>query len=482
MEEIFNRTCLIESNEKLGRFVTALQNLTAGDCVLVEQPSLLLATNGERRCQNCFKLTDTNCKMCLITPLCVQCKQHNDYDCQKLAEIAATLDIKNLQEHPDTYGLIKFLLLQENPQTKPHFITILLAESHLDERRNTKIWSYYDTHVIQPILQSGIIKYFSDKDLINEEFLQRLCALIDVNSFEIRAPDNGSMRGVYVKGALLSHDCLANTCIAIDEKYAIKIYANRDIKAGEIITNCYTNILLNTAERRRVLQEGKYFHCTCDRCEDPTELNSHMSTIICTGCFEGYMIRNPTDGDKWSCLDCKHQESAENIDKLLKKLQTEDLKKPTNLEEFEILLKRLKKILHPQHYMIIDVKQNIAAALRAIINDISCCPQRHVYERKIELCRDILKVLNIVAPGISRLKAIVLYELSSTWAEYNRMLYQTKELKKNELQQLLQESEGMLRESIRMLLYEPKETPEGKLLLSMMHELQYLQTDIKMLK
>lgn len=39
----------------------------------------------------------------------------------------------------------------------------------------------------------------------------------------------------------------------------------------------------------------------------------------------------------------------------------------------------------------------------------------------------------------------------------------------------------MLRESIRMLLYEPKQTPEGKLCQSMLQELKYLQTDIKML-
>lgn len=52
----------------------------------------------------------------------------------------------------------------------------------------------------------------------------------------------------------------------------------------------------------------------------------------------------------------------------------------------------------------------------------------------------------------------------------------------NLLQDLLQESEEMLRDSIRMLLYEPKETPEGKLMHTMMQELKYLQTDKKMLK
>lgn len=145
------------------------------------------------------------------------------------------------------------------------------------------------------------------------------------------------------------------------------------------------------------------------------------------------MIRSKSNPDIWHCLECKYQETDENVDNLLKKLQTEELQKPTNLEELEELLEKLEQLLHAQHYMVIDVKQNIAAALRAIINDISRCPGRKVYERKIELCRDILKVLNIIAPGITRIKAIVIYEWASTWAEYNRMRYQERELKKNEL-------------------------------------------------
>lgn len=182
-------------------------------------------------------------RTCLITPLCSLCKQHNAYDCEKLAYIS-NLVCKDIKQYSDTYGILKFLLLQENPETQQHFATILQAESHVEKRRNTQMWHYYDKNIVQPIMTSGILKYLTHGEEINTGFLQRLCALIDVNSFEIRAPDTGSMKGVYIGGALLSHDCMANTCIAIDDKYCMKIYANRAIKIGEIITNCYTNILL----------------------------------------------------------------------------------------------------------------------------------------------------------------------------------------------------------------------------------------------
>lgn len=134
--------------------------------------------------------------------------------------------------------------MRENPETREHFKIVLQAESHLEQRRNSKIWQYYDKCVVRPILNSGLLLGFTNSKEIQEDFLQNLCSLIDVNSFEIRAPDDGFMKAVYIQAALLSHDCMANTCLAIDDKYCMKIYANRAIQMNEIITNCYTNILL----------------------------------------------------------------------------------------------------------------------------------------------------------------------------------------------------------------------------------------------
>ena len=158
--------------------------------------------------------------------------------------MSATLNIEMLKVYPETYGFIKFLLLRENPETQQHFTVVLQAESHLEQRRNSKIWQYHDKCVIQPIINSGLLTGFTNANEIHEDFLQNLCSLIDVNSFEIRAPDTGFMKAVYVQAALLSHDCMANTCLAIDDKYCMKIYANRAIKMNETVTNCYTNILL----------------------------------------------------------------------------------------------------------------------------------------------------------------------------------------------------------------------------------------------
>lgn len=166
------------------------------------------------------------------------------------------LDCNLLKRFNECYGIIKCLLLQENPETKSYFDLMLQAECYLEQRRNTDIWSHYNTNVVQPIMKSRLTEYLSHGSQINEDFLQRLCALIDVNGFEIRAPDSGCMKGVYLQGTVLTHDCTPNTQVAIDDKYCMKIYASRAIEAGETVTNCYTNVLLVC-----IVGLLKYTHC-----------------------------------------------------------------------------------------------------------------------------------------------------------------------------------------------------------------------------
>ncbi|XP_005188644.2 uncharacterized protein LOC101899433 [Musca domestica] len=482
MGENFNKKCAIETNEKDGgRYVKAQENIATGECILLEQPTLLLASDGERRCGNCFKLAQSYCRSCKITNLCLNCKEHNKYDCEKLAAME-NLNCDLLKRNTECYGIIKCLLLQENPDTKAYFDSMLEADCYLEERRGSDIWSHYHVNVVEPLMKSNILKYLRHGERVDEDFLQRLCALIDVNGFEIRAPDYGTMKGVYLRGTILTHDCTPNTQIAIDDKYCMKIYASRAIEAGEIVTNCYTNVLLGTDERRKILKITKNLKCHCKRCLDPTEFESHMSTLLCSECKTGYVLKKDPSETKWQCQNCQHRRDAKDVDRMLNNLQEEIINATNDIYKLEMSLMRFSKALHPQHYLIVDIKQNIASALRQILNDPSQCPGRKVYERKIELCEDIIKVLNLILPGcISRLKAITLYELVSTQAEYYRMRYKENELTKTQLIELLHEVEQMFREAIRMLLYEPKDTPEGNLLQTMLQELKYLQTDIKML-
>uniref|UniRef100_A0A1A9UZ37 SET domain-containing protein n=1 Tax=Glossina austeni TaxID=7395 RepID=A0A1A9UZ37_GLOAU len=483
-DDTLHKTYKIERNKTLGRHVVATKKMNAGESILSEQPILIAASNNEIRCVNCFKLTENHCEFCKITPLCGKCQKHNQPECEKLSSMKG-LQTDELIKCNETYSIIKCLLIKENIKTEKYFAQFLEAESHIEQRRNSVIWWEHQRNVVEPIIKSGFANYLRFASIINEDFLQLLCALIDVNAFEIRAPDGNPMKGLYVQGALLSHDCIANTVISIDDSYCMKIYASQEIEPGQIITNCYINVLLGTRERRRILWESKYFHCNCLRCNDPTELNSHISSLLCSNCqgknLSGYLVEN-VDVGNYQCLVCCYQKPANEINEYLKLMQMKILKVKNNVSQLEQILALLTRTLHPHHYVMVDVKQNISSLLRSVINDTTQYPGIPVYERKIELCQSILQVLKLILPGISRLKAITLYEIASTQAEYRRILYQKKVLNKMKLKEYLQEAEQTLRESIRLLLYEPKATPEARLTQNMFQELKYLQTDIKMLK
>lgn len=213
-------------------------------------------------------------------------------------------------------------------------------------------------------------------------------------------------------------------------------------------------------------------------------MGSHLSSFICAPCAgsnkEGFVVKK--SNKTWQCFNCNHTLRTEQVENIIDRAKEEVFHAQGDLKRFEILLAKLGTILHRNHYIMIDIKQNIANMLRTIIMSSIQRPGRRVYERKVRLCQELVMVLHTIQPGISRLKAIALYELANASAELYRLRFGEKELSEQELQGYLRQCENMFKESIRMLLYEPQETPEGELMKSMMAELKDLKNDIKMLE
>lgn len=57
----------------------------------------------------------------------------------------------------------------------------------------------------------------------------------------------------------------------------------------------------------------------------------------------------------------------------------------------------------PNHYLLLDAKQRLAGVLRDVINR-EPRPTKKVMRRKIELCKELLPVLETLSPGICRIK------------------------------------------------------------------------------
>ncbi|XP_037915703.1 SET domain-containing protein SmydA-8-like isoform X2 [Hermetia illucens] len=453
MDDPFNGKCIIKCNKIIGRHLVANKDIQAGETILKEEPIIVSPLwHSEPRCANCYRETSTICKTCTIFPLCSQCSSHDQFDCTFIKN--QELPVNFLVENFAVFAPLKALLYLENETTQNHH-TFLEMECHTEERKRELIWESYKRTVVEPLLKH--LKEAFRRTPVNEEFIQKICGIFDVNAFEIRGPDGiDCLRAIYPSAALMAHSCIANTLVSVDDSFQIKIYATRLIRKDELIHYNYTNPLLGTAERRKQLALGKYFVCECKRCADPTELET----------------------EQWSCANCSSTVLAHDVKELLKEMDTEIRDAAGDLRLMEMLLMRYLPRLNPSHYIIIDLKQNIASILRDICMDPMSKPGRKVLERKIQLCDDIIPVLTVVEPGISRLVAIALYEKFIPMLELARREYETAEIGDVLYLDRLYVVESILRTAIEMLLYEQVQSAEGRLLKKALREMGSLRKTI----
>ena len=269
--------------------------------------------------------------------------------------------------------------------------------------------------------------------------MQKICGILDVNSFEIRCPDDeqisgDQLRGIYKEAAFMSHDCIGNAHVSLNDFFEMTIHASVPIKSGQAIffnyanpfeVSVHTNPVLSrhfiitfyfkkkivfcfqcTAARQQRLKKGKYFNCFCKRCTDPTELGTYSGSIICPRCHEGCIIsQNPlSDSSGWNCEKCNHF----FYDQLIKATIVEGQNllsdvDETNSTQLESLLKKCLKSFPQNNHVIIEIKQKLITALRdALRNQMN--PQKKILIKIIRFCREMINFLEIIEPGISRHK------------------------------------------------------------------------------
>lgn len=165
----------------------------------------------------------------------------------------------------------------------------------------------------------------------------------------------------------------------------------------------------------------------------------------------GYMIRMDTK-TTWKCLNCNTNVPNEQIQLILRDIRLQVQQISPNIERIELFISKYTKILHPNHYLLIEMKQKLAAVIRhmsatssydnafvtaatATTDDTANAvnntkrtfsPLEHLLQRKIDLCKEFIPLLNILQPGISRLKAIALYEQFAPFVQLARLHHQHK--------------------------------------------------------
>lgn len=128
---------------------------------------------------------------------CIECHQPNE--CGTLQKLC--LPKSFLIDNLDVITPLRFLLLiyqcaeqmteeNVNNNLKSRIDEVLTMESHCDERRGTWIWNEHAKNVIEPLRTIAkldeIFESVNSRWKITDEFLQKICGILDVNSFEVR--------------------------------------------------------------------------------------------------------------------------------------------------------------------------------------------------------------------------------------------------------------------------------------------------------
>ena len=77
----------------------------------------------------------------------------------------------------------------------------------------------------------------------------------------------------------------------------------------------YLSFMYGQCRRKRDIPAYWFFTCKCDRCGSPTDLDSHMSAILCQKCVAEDGSRHPVlpvDAEdavagKWQCTHCNSE-------------------------------------------------------------------------------------------------------------------------------------------------------------------------------
>lgn len=142
----------------------------------------------------------------------------------------------------------------------------------------------------------------------------------------------------------------------------------------------------------------------------------------------------------WKCLNCNADTTNANMQQLMREIRHQVHQNGMDIERIESFILKYTQILHPNHYLLIEMKQKLAAIIRHITSTMAYerCYEMNsnrlelLLKRKIELCKEFLPLFDILQPGISRLKAIALYEHFVPLVQLGKLYHQRKSINDEE--------------------------------------------------
>ncbi|CAH1406319.1 unnamed protein product [Nezara viridula] len=480
------------SENKLGRYVVAGRDLRAGEEIFQEEIFSIGPKSGSPLiCLGCYlpleelKLCNT-CKWPICSPECSQEPWHKNYECEVFSQKGVKLNEEaDISAQLECITPLRTLIVSEK-QNEQWEKEVSNMEAHTEERRKKIEWAAEQVNVVNFLVEACKLK-----DRFNEDKIQKICGILEVNCFEVITKLGISIRGLYPRMALLNHNCIANTThsVFLDKNYRLQLRTTVDTKSGCELFSSYTSSLQPTIVRRARLRECKYFDCTCARCSDPTEMGTHIGTFKCTKCDNGFITSTQPldDNAPWKCSHCDNGITGNGVQRIYLAIQ-EDMAEleqmemdGEKLEATEKLLRKYKSVLHPRNGSNVLLWHSLSQMYGHTEGySLDMLPDL-LLERKSKFCKDLLDILNIVEPGLTRIRGLTLFEYHIGCLLYTKSRYQHGEFNKDALKERIHSVVDILKECHQILSLEPEGTPEAMLAASALQSINQLIESVEQL-
>jgi len=402
------------------------------------------------------------CGLCNL-PLCSEACQvgSNHYpECQVFRTLTPRLVVSDFEEEGNVIyqSIVPLRLLMRRNTNPKWFRRTQFLMDHRELRELEEGWGETQGKVADFLLKRCRLNF-------TEDDVMWAIGLLKTNT--IMFGEAGG-RGLFPMFSLMNHSCSSNAKHTLyTQKKRIAVQAQTAIGEGQEININYVPFIQGTLLRQRKLENNWFFKCICQRCQDPTELRSNLSTLRCPKCEEGayhsgngVLPTNPTQGGwltqkqptssscSWTCSIHNFQLSRSSVQQLCTELKEELFKLGSGgttvavLEKF--LADVLLNLLHPHHTICMLTKRNIISLYsQRSLKSVT----REDFIRIKELCEESIEVLGRVDPGFPLWKAETLKDLSTALMNLARTDFESGVISRPEFLAQVKKSMKMVEEA-----------------------------------
>jgi len=400
-----------------GRYPVASRDLRAGEIILEENPlSWAPMLDTMPVCLTCLESVrgSYHCPLCgwpMCGSSCAKAVTHSSMECAVFASKKVKLSCKGWDYNTPQpiYNLITVLRVRAMGVEEKKVADSM--EHHLDKWKAKEGFKEKYKVVVDYALNTLKL------DMTEDDILSIITNSY-TNDFSHSCPSGNQVHLMFPLTAMLNHSCFPNISRSIQQTkngFKMRVVASRPIKAGAQIFNSYIDILDPVQVRRKHLEETKNMICRCERCEDPRDLGTYGSAVLCRKC-KGPVIPSKEDEGAWYCTKCKDKLLTEQVDQLVFNLDEEqkDLLANPKLKKIKTIEKFIKKSVtkvDPRNLLVVRLKYNLIGLYGREPGYTSEEMTEATWNRKKLLCEEILETLKVLEPGLTVRKARLMYEL-----------------------------------------------------------------------